>query len=93
MGEPRIGSAHRADQRIDHLVLDVVVQMAGGSGRAKARQRSSISLSLASVLVISARVALGRGLASACRRALALLARAILQEVQCRLDGELRRRP
>ena len=54
--QPRIGRAHRVDQRLDHLGLDVVGQVRGRSAcRLKLRQRSSISLSLASVLVISAK--------------------------------------
>ncbi len=90
MRQPRIGGAHRRDQRIDHFALDPVVQCRASAMSAKPRQRSEISLSLASVLVISAncctlslnvlRQRLGGGLA--------LCAGAILQQIERRLDGE-----
>ena len=57
---------------------------------AKPRQRSEISLSLASVLVISANCAhvVLKGVRQRLRRGLALCAGAVLQQIERRLDGE-----
>ena len=91
MREPRIGRADRSDQRIDHLALDAVVQMPGiGDVRKTAP-------AIGNLLVLGERVGDERkgplivleGLRQrlACR--LALFRRAVLQEVERRLDRQL----
>ena len=91
MRQFRIGRAHRGDQRIDDLALDAVVEMAG------VRDIGKAAPAVGNVLVLGERVGDQRkgaliGLEGLCQRLrgrLALLAVAILQEIERRLDRQL----
>ena len=90
MRQPRIGGAHRRDQRIDHFALDPVRQMpiVGDVGEA--------APAVGDFLVLGERVGdkreflhvtLERMRQRLCRR-LALFPRPVLQEIERRLDGQ-----
>ena len=91
MRQFRIGRAHRGDQRIHHLALDAVVEMAG------IRDILEAAPAVGDFLVLGERVGDQRkgaligleGLRQRVRRRLALLAGAVLQQVQRRLDRKL----
>src|SRR5207344_557567 len=86
-----IGRADRSDQRIDHLALDAVVQMPGIGDVRKAPP------AIGNLLVLGERVGDERKsplivLEGLCQRlacGLALFRRAVLQEIERRLDREL----
>ena len=86
-----IGRAHRGDQRIHHLALDAIVQMAG------IRDVLETAPAVRDVLVLGERIGDQRkgaliGLERLCqrfRRRLALGAVTVLQEIERRLDREL----
>ena len=90
MRQPRIGGAHRRDQRIDHLALDPVRQMplVGDVGEA--------APAVGDFLVLGERVGDQRelrhvvleGVRERLRRGFALFAVAVLHEIQRRLDGQ-----
>ena len=91
MRQSRIGRAHRTDQRIHHLALDAVVEMAG------IRDVLEAAPAVGNLLVLGERVGDQRkgalvgleGLRQRLRRRLALFRRAVLQQVQRRLDRQL----
>ena len=88
--EPRIGGANRADQRIDDLALDAVVQMA------RIRDILEAAPAIGNLLVLGERIGDERkgpligleGFRQRLPRRLALFAVAILQQAQRRLDRE-----
>ena len=95
-----IGRAHRTDQRIDHLALDAIVEMAGIGDVLETAP------AIGDLLVLGERIGDQRkgplvgfeGFRQRLGCRLALLPRAILQQVQRRLDREffaptLKRRP
>ena len=91
MRQPRIGRANRSHQRIDHLALDAVVEMA------RIRDVLEAAPAVGDLLVLGERVGDQRkgplvgleGFRQRLRGRLALGAVAILQQVQRRLDREL----
>ena len=91
MRQPRIGCANRAHQRIDDLALDAVVQMPG------IRDILEAAPAIRNLLVLGERIGDERegsfigleGLGQRLPRGLALFARAILQQLQRRLDRQL----
>ena len=91
MRQPRIGRAHRSDQRIDHLALDAVVQMP------RIRNIRKAAPAIGNLLVLGQRVGDQRkgplivleGLRQRLACGLALFRRAVLQKIQRRLDRQL----
>ncbi len=90
MRQPRIGAAHRRDQRINHFGLDAVGEMA------RRRDVVEAAPAVGDFLVLGERVGDQReraqifleGFRQRIRGGLAFACRRILQQVQRRLDGE-----
>ena len=90
MRQPRIGGANRTNQRIDHLALDAVVQMA------RIRDIPEAAPAIGNLLVLGQRIGHQRerpligleGLRQRLRRRPALLTGAVLQQTERRLDRQ-----
>ena len=90
MRQPRIGRAHRPDQGIDHLALDAVVEVPG------IRDVLQTAPAIRNLLVLGERVGDERkgplivleGLRQRLPCGLALFRRAVLQEIERRLDRQ-----